>query len=71
MSLLQTVIDKKIAFGCVDRQDALYDIAKTMDSCEFGPYKTAKMFGVLRDNSAADFAIEFYSAYNAEIYPKY
>jgi len=33
-----------------------------------GPYDTAKKYGVLVNNSAEDFAIQFMSAYNEE-YP--
>ena len=70
MKYLDKVIAKKIELGCIDRQDALEDIRKSFDNTS--PYQTAKFFGVLDENeSAEDFAIEFMTAYNNEIWARY
>jgi hypothetical protein len=65
MKLVEHVIATKIALGCADRFEALCDIKRSIDSTSL--WQAAKTFNVLRDNSAEDFAIEFFSAYNAEI----
>lgn len=66
MTLLQQVIDKKIALGCADRAAALRDIKISIE--ERGLYGVAKFFGVLDSTGTAeDFSIEFMQAYNDEI----
>ena len=65
MTLLEKVVEKKIALGCVDRFDALEDIKCSIDTSSL--WQFAKMFDVLVNNSAEDFAMEFMSAFNKEV----
>jgi hypothetical protein len=67
-SLLDRVIDTQMHFGAVDREDALRWIAVNVESDLWG---FARMHGVLVNDSAEEFAIQFYNAYNAEIGPRY
>lgn len=69
MSLLDIVVQKKIGLGCMDRYDALEDIRRSLNTTS--PYDFAKMFGVLRNESAEDFMMEFMSAFNREVRPCY
>jgi len=66
MSLLEKVVDAKLKLGCVDRVAALEEIADAVEaSGSF--YGVAKMFRVLVNDSGEDFAVEFMTAYNAEV----
>jgi hypothetical protein len=70
-TLLETVIDNLIGLNdglIVDRRTALEYIAKQTDKDLFG---FAKLHKVLVQDSAADFACEFYSAFNDEVYYRY
>jgi hypothetical protein len=67
-NLLNKVLERAAAKG-YDRFDALVLIAKLTDTK--GLYQMAKHWGVLVQNSAADFACEFYSTYNREIAVRY
>ncbi len=69
MTLLEKVIAAKIVLGCDDRQDALLGIRKSIEID--GLYQFAKTYRVLVDNSAEDFAIEFMSAFNDEVFVAY
>lgn len=51
----------------IDRDMALKVLKDAID--EHGMYDIAKCFGVLEGGSAEEFAIEFMSAYNAEVSP--
>lgn len=64
-SLLGQVIRAKIKLGCADRLDALEDIKLSLDS--YGPYQFAKMFHVLKDDSAEEFMIQFMTAFNRDV----
>ncbi len=64
-SLLDYVVRVKILFGCADRVAALEDIRLSIDLTSL--YATAKVFDVLKDGSAEDFALEFFEAYNKEV----
>lgn len=66
MELLNNVISKKINLGCGDRYDALMDIKKSIDTV--GMYEFAKQFRVLVNESAEEFAIQFMSTFNKEVY---
>lgn len=66
MSLLDRVVELKIHLGCNDRYHALCDIKTSIDSTSL--WQFAKMFGVLdKNNSAEDFAMEYYTAFNNEV----
>jgi hypothetical protein len=69
--LLDQVIDSLVkAKQAVDREDALNKIATIHDkSC--GLYEFAKQYNALDENSACELSIQFYTAYNDEIYPRY
>jgi len=69
MELIEKAIAKKIELGCEDRDEALADIAK---SIEIGSmWQFAKCFGLLVDDSAEEFSIQFYTTYNREVAPRY
>jgi hypothetical protein len=65
MNLLEQVIEKKIKLGCTDRYDALCDIQMSLRTTS--PWEFAKMFGVLVDESAEEFMLQFMPAYNNEV----
>lgn len=69
--LLDTVIAALIAGNKArDRDDALNHIASIHDkSC--GLFHFAKEYNALVENSACELSIQFYTAFNEEIYPKY
>lgn len=70
-TLLDTVIANLLALKddrIYDRYTALEYIAKQTDQDLFG---FAKLHRVLVDESAADFACEFYTAFNDEVYYRY
>jgi len=70
MSKLDKVVKIKMGLGCFDSFDALVDIALSIDN--YGLWNFAKMFRVLDENeSAEEFAIEFYTAYNKEVRFRY
>lgn len=62
---LERVVAMNIALGSADRAAALCDIKLSTE--RRGLFQTARAFGVLVANSAEEFAIEFYTAFNAEI----
>jgi hypothetical protein len=66
--LLDKVLELAAAKG-FGRESALCDIATITD--RKGLYESAKRWGVLVNESAADFACEFYATYNNEIYYRY
>ena len=65
MKLLNKVIDTKIRLGCFDRHSALEDIKLSIDNTS--PYDFAEMFGVLVDDSAEEFMMQFMPTYNKEV----
>lgn len=67
--LLESVIDKKIELGCNDRMSALEDIRIGIEQST--PYEFAKMFGVLVEDSAEEFMVQFMGSYNFELSPIY
>lgn len=70
-NLIDKVVAKLMEQRIVpDRQRALLYIARLHDA-QCGLYSYAKAHGVLVDNSAEDFSIQFYSAYNKEIGQRY
>lgn len=69
-ALLEKVIASKIALGCDDREDAMEEIRAEVD--RYGSFfHIAKTFGVLVNESAEEFAVQFMNAYNNEIRPIY
>jgi hypothetical protein len=69
--LLDKVIESMIgAQQAVDRDDALNKIATIHDKSS-GLFVFAKQYNALVENSAAELSIQFYTAYNDEIYPRY
>lgn len=67
-TLLQTVIALMIARReANDRHDALIKIKRRLDSTP-SFYPIAREYGVLINGSGEDFAIEYMTAFNAEIY---
>jgi hypothetical protein len=70
-NLLDTVITNLLALNdskIYDRYTALEYIAKQTDRDLFG---FAKLHRVLVEDSAADFACQFYTAFNDEVYYRY
>ena len=51
--------------GDVTTDQAIRDIKELFD--RLGPYEYAKRFGLLRNGSGEDFAVEFMSFYNAQV----
>jgi hypothetical protein len=72
MELIEKAIAKKIELGAEDRVEALEDIAR---SIEFGGcgglYGFALQNRLLIDDSAEEFAIQYYTAYNKEVAYRY
>jgi hypothetical protein len=66
--LLDKVLARAAAKG-ISRDQALNDIASITD--QKGLFAPAKHWGVLVNESAADFACEFYETFNNEIYYRY
>jgi predicted ATPase len=66
--LLDKVLERAAAKG-ISRAQALVDIASITD--QQGLFAPAKHWGVLVNESAADFACEFYETFNNEIYYRY
>lgn len=66
--LLNKVLERAAAKG-YDRFDALVEIANLTDTK--GLFQMAKHWGVLVNESAADFACEFYSTFNREVAVRY
>lgn len=70
-NLLNKVVDTLLALNderIYDRVSALAYIAKQTDKDLYG---FAKLHNVLVNESAADFACEFYSAFNRECFYRY
>lgn len=70
-NLLDKVIETLLALNdskIYDRYTALEYIAKQTDQDLFG---FAKLHRVLVDESAAEFACQFYTAFNEEVYYRY
>ena len=69
-NFLTPVIERIIAEGAEDRIDALEVIAVKME--RMGSWGFAKEYGTLDlSNTAEEFSIQFMSAYNKEIGPRY
>jgi phage portal protein BeeE len=66
--LLNKVLEQAAVKG-IGREAALNMIASMTD--RDGLYESAKRWGVLINESAADFACEFYATFNNEIYYRY
>jgi hypothetical protein len=72
MELIEKAIAKKIELGAESREEALEDIAR---SIEFGGvgglWGFAMQNRLLVDDSAEEFAIQYYTVYNREVAPRY
>lgn len=63
--LIDSVIVRAIKFGYADRHAALEAIRTIIDRKSL--YHAAKHWGVLVNNSAEEFAVQFYNTYNNEV----
>lgn len=68
-NLLEQVIAKKIWLGCVGRYEALQDIKLSIDTSS--PFVFAETYGVLVNETAEYFMIEFMAVFNEEVRPHY
>lgn len=69
-SLLDKVVSAMYELGCSDRRAALVEIARQADR-DGGFFHIAQTYGALVNNSGEEFAIQFMTAYNKEVSPRY